>query len=120
MIFQNEKQMMAFVQQSLKSVNAINLLLFVSFVISAIILLKELVNLIRSVKRVVKESESFGGLRKIFQKSRLCSVCREKLSCVYNTKCKHMVICQECLKKGGEQCKACKNKGGDSVEMFVC
>jgi hypothetical protein len=107
MIFLNEKQMMTYIEQSIKSLNFVNVIMTVSFLFCFIALLKEFYKLIKDYKANPQQGNSFNSIRKIFLKSRLCTSCKTNLSCIYNKKCKHMVICQECQAKPANACLEC-------------
>jgi hypothetical protein len=96
MVFQNEKQMMRFIEQSIKSLNAVHVLLGIGFAVCLFLLLKELYSWAKSMRGRVRNIPAFGSVSKIFQKSRLCAACRKNLSCIYYLKCRHMAVCQEC------------------------
>lgn len=107
MIFLNSKQMIAFIDQSIKNLNFVNIIMAVSLLFFTIAFFKEVYKFVKNYKTFPQERASFLNVRKIFQKSRVCTICKTNLSCIYNKKCKHMVVCQECQVKPASACLEC-------------
>jgi len=115
MIFPDKKKMLQFIEGSVSRLNRLHVLLTLSFGICFAILAKEIYLFIRKQgKRPVFESP-FSKLRKIFVKKRVCTACNKNLSCVYNIKCEHMVVCQECLPKPVSYCLECNERENNFV-----
>lgn len=86
--------MIAFLERSIKTLNFVNIALIISFTFCAVALLKELYRIIKQYSQNVSNGSGFNAIQKIFVKSRVCSICKKNLSCIWNKKCEHMVVCQ--------------------------
>ena len=96
MMFPNQQQMMKYINQSINSLNVLNVLLAIGLIVCTVLLLKEIYSVGKSMSRTVRKSTTFANVKRIFQRNRMCTLCNSNLSCVYFMKCKHMSICQEC------------------------
>ena len=58
-------------------------------------------------------------LRKIFVKSRICSVCGIQVSSILVRPCRHMTVCAQCW-GDREDCPQCGAAVESILEMYVC
>ena len=110
--------MVALIQEDLAGDQVQRVVLVLILVGTVGLMLKEAWSLYQRYRR--RPEGLLGGLKRIFVKSRVCSVCKNNLSCMLSQSCLHMAVCQECWPAQKEVCVQCSRRGKETVEMFVC
>jgi ABC-type enterochelin transport system ATPase subunit len=110
--------MIALIQEDLAGDQVQRVVLVLVLTITVGIIIKELWNLYQ--KHKCKTVNLYDNLKKIFIKSRVCSICKSNLSCMLSKSCMHMTTCQTCWEKQKEVCNECNRTVKDIVEMYVC
>jgi hypothetical protein len=110
--------MVALIQEDLAGDQVQRVVLALVLVGTVGFLMKEVWSLYQRYKS--RPSNLLSSMKKIFIKSRVCSVCKTNLSCMVSQSCMHMATCQECWPKQKEICTECNKRGKDIVEVYVC
>lgn len=105
--------MVRFVRESMARLRRVNLVVGVSLAVILVVLLKQLWVTLKRYRG--RASGAFGQVKNIVVKSRVCAQCHVNLSCVYNNRCRHMVVCQDCFVRPGAACLECEQKEVDYV-----
>lgn len=69
--------------------------------------------------KLSKRKETSNSINKITVESRLCTACKNQLSCMFNKPCNHMPTCNQCHPHDSN-CLQCKEKVEKQIQYLVC
>ncbi|CAD8205681.1 unnamed protein product [Paramecium pentaurelia] len=120
-ILKSKRQLLQLVQQQIKQKRVIIVILVILFTILTFIFGCSIKNFIIKLfkEREKARLDKLRGQKQLEIKNYDCQICFERPRNIIIMPCKHLSICNECLKKiQQEKCPICKQKIEDQIEIF--